>query len=185
MPTQQITVACEKLQEKIMAQLSEVTKVDIGIIDNPEIATYAAYQEYGWVQSVTAKQQGWFGRQLGNGPREGSQLTLPPRPFLRGTMAAEMKKWKHIYTQAFRTYGTERAADALSMLGIKAAEDIRETLIRGGTSKETFERRSELTQRLYEKQAEGHNTDGTGNIQGDKPLVKTGALLNAIGYQLS
>ena len=100
-------------------------------------------------------------------------------------MAAEVQKWKHIYAQAFAMYGTQRAADALSAVGIKASEDIRQTLIRGGTSRETFERRSEVTQRLYEGQAQGHNTDGTGNISGDKPLIKTGALLNAIGYQLS
>ena len=184
MPTNQITVACEKLEAKVMAALSQYTQVDVGILDDPEIATYADYQEYGWAQQVTSAQAGWFGHQGINMP-VGSVLVLPPRPFLRGTMAAEVQKWKHIYAQAFAMYGTQRAADALSAVGIKASEDIRQTLIRGGTSRETFERRSEVTQRLYEGQAQGHNTDGTGNISGDKPLIKTGALLNAIGYQLS
>ena len=77
------------------------------------------------------------------------------------------------------------ASKALNAVGMIASDDVRQTLINGGTSLEQFEGRADLTMALYGLQASGKQTDGTGNIQGEKPLVKTGALLNSIGYQLS
>lgn len=185
-PSMQITLACERLKDKVLSSLSEATNVHIGIIDDAEIATYAAYQEYGWVQRVTQKQSNWFSRQgIRNPPKAGASLVSPPRPFLRGTLKAENKKWLRVYENAIKAYGVLDASKALNAVGMIASDDVRQTLINGGTSLEQFEGRADLTMALYGLQASGKQTDGTGNIQGEKPLVKTGALLNSIGYQLS
>lgn len=186
MPTMQITMACEKIQQRVLNSLNEATEAHVGIIDDPEMATIAAYQEYGWVQRVTPKQAGWFkGQGLKNPPKAGASLVLPPRPFFRATMQAEGKQWSKYYAAALKAYGVDNAGAALQATAMRAADDIKQTMISGGTSKEQFEDRSPLTMEMYAKQAAGHNADGTGNISGAKPLVKTGALLNSIGYQLS
>ncbi len=186
MTTMQITMACKKIEQRVLSSLNEATQAHVGIIDDSEMATIASYQEYGWVQRVTPKQAGWFGRQgLKNPPKAGASLVLPPRPFFRATMQAEAKHWSDYYAKALKAYGVENAGAALQATAMRAADDIKETMIRGGTKKEQFEDRSPLTMEMYANQAAGHNTDGTGNISGAKALIKTGALLNSIGYQLS
>ncbi len=186
MESMQITLACEKIQQKVLNSLNEATQAHVGIIDDPEMATIASYQEYGWVQRVTAKQAYWFSKQgIKSAPKAGASLVLPPRPFFRATMQAEGKGWREYYAKAMQRYGIENAGAALQATAMKAADDIKQTMIRGGTKLEQFEERAPLTQELYAQQAAGHNTDGTGNISGAKPLIKTGALLNSIGYQLT
>ena len=71
------------------------------------------------------------------------------------------------------------------MVGLTAVADIKKTIATGGTSEETFEPRAPLTMQLYSGQAAGHQTDGTGNLSVTKPLVRTGAMLNSIGFQLT
>lgn len=186
MQTLKITAVCERVRQRTLKALEEATRVDVGILDDPELATIGAWQEYGWQQRVTPNQARWFQRhRIPHPPTAGAVLTLPPRPFIGSTVRAESKNWGYVYGKALKMYGIDHAPNALIAVGIKAAEDIKDTLINGGTREEKFERRSTLTQELYKRQAEGHNTDGTGNIEGDKPLVKTGALLNSIGYQLA
>lgn len=179
-----IKLVCERVERRILEDLENATVAHVGIIDDPEIATIASYQEYGWVQTVTAKQAAMFRHKIGAGPAAGSTLTLPARPFFRGTIQAESKHWADTYKRAYKVYGPGNAHKALLATAMKAAEDIRQTLINGGTSLEKFPDRAPLTKRLYAAEAAGHERDGTGNIDSDQPLIKSGALLNSIGYQL-
>lgn len=177
--------ACAHLVQKAIRDLKTKPRIEVGVIDDPEIATYGAYQEFGWVQRVTAKQARWFSRQgLGKyAPHVGSSLVLPPRPFMRGTLQAKTAEWEKTASRAIMA--THSVSKGLQILGMTVVSDIKKTLVRGGTGAETFEERRPLTMRLYANQAAGHRTDGTGNISVKKPLVKTGALLNSIGFQLT
>ena len=93
MPQSKIEQVCQKLQAHVQQQLNSAQKVEVGIIDDAEVATYASYVEFGWVQRVTAKQAGWFiGQGVDHPPKVGSALVNPARPFLRATAAACGKK---------------------------------------------------------------------------------------------
>ncbi len=116
--------------------------------------------------------------------KPGMALVNPPRPFLRGTMAAEAPKWRETAKKALhKTLDKEKA---LAILGRQAADDVRMTITSGGTSKEKFPERSSLTLELYRQRAEskGRKSKGGGNLSTAKPLVLTGKLLNSIGYEV-
>lgn len=174
---------CSKIKARVQKQLDNAQAIEVGVLDS-EIATYASYVEFGWVQRVTPKQAHWFVHQgVSHPPKPGSSLVNPARPFLRSTVAACSKDWAELFKRAVKKNGVEHIDLALNLVGIKATDDIKETLIKGGTKLDTFDRRAKLTMELYEGEAAEHETDGTGNLQTDKPLVKTGSLLNAIGYR--
>lgn len=174
-----------KLQERIEQQLEGASCVEVGVLD-AEIAAYARFVEYGWVQRVTKKQAWWFRHQgIKHPPKEGGSLVNPARPFMRSTVAACSKEWADLFARAIKKQGLENIEAALSLVGIKASEDIKKTLVNGGTKLDTFDRRAGLTMELYEREAHGHQSDGSGNLHTDKPLVKTGSLLNAISYRLA
>lgn len=174
-----------KVQDLVEKQLDGAKEVEVGIIDDAEIATYGSFVEYGWVQRVTAKQARWFIRQgVEHPPKTGSSLVNPARPFMRATVAACSKEWAELFARVVKKQGLENIETALNLVGMQASADIRQTLVDGGTKLDTFDRRAGLTMELYERETDGHASDGTGNLNTDKPLVKTGSLLNAIGYQL-
>lgn len=173
-----------ELQERVEQQMGQVTAVEVGVLD-AEIATYASFVEFGWAQRVTPKQARWFIHQgVAHPPKTGSALINPARPFMRSTVAACSKEWANLFARAIKKQGIENIKAALSLVGMQASADIRQTLVDGGTKLDTFDRRAKLTMELYEREAKGHASDGSGNMHTDKPLVKTGSLLNAIGYQL-
>lgn len=174
------------IERKYITPLQQAQHVEVGIIDDKEIATYATYVEYGWVQRVTKKQAYWFSKQgLSKAPSAGSALVCPPRPFFRSTLAAKAEDWAEIGAEALKASdGTKDVNKALITVGEVAQADIKETIVRGGIGDEQFERRAPLTMELYENQSANKRKDGTGHISGDKPLMKTGAMLRAIGYQL-
>jgi hypothetical protein len=175
-----------------------VSHVEVGVAD-ASIAPYATYVEYGWVQRVTGKQSLFLSNAIGKPvPRRedgkpnfqaaaikpGMALVNPPRPFLRGTMAAEAPKWRETAKKALhKTLDKEKA---LAILGRQAADDVRMTITSGGTSKEKFPERSSLTMELYRQKAEakGRKGKGGGNLTTAKPLVLTGKLMNSIGFQV-
>lgn len=186
MPQSKIEQVCQKLQAHVQQQLNSAQKVEVGIIDDAEVATYASYVEFGWVQRVTAKQAGWFiGQGVDHPPKVGSALVNPARPFLRATAAACGKKWAQVFERTIKAGGVDALPTALQLVGMQASGDVKQTLINGGTERDSFNPRSGLTMELYAQEAAGHSTDGTGNLETDKPLVKTGTLLNAIGFQIS
>ena len=171
-----------------------VNHVEVGVAD-ASIAPYATYVEYGWVQRVTGKQSLFLSNAIGKPvPRRedgkpnfqaaaikpGVALVNPPRPFLRGTMAAEAPKWRETAKKALHK------EKALAILGRQAADDVRMTITSGGTSKEKFPERASLTLELYRQKAEskGRKSKGGGNLMTAKPLVLTGKLLNSIGYEV-
>ena len=45
--SQKLKDACARLQAKAVRDIQDSRKVEIGVIDDQEIATYASYQEYG------------------------------------------------------------------------------------------------------------------------------------------
>lgn len=183
--SQQLKDACERLKDKAIKDLKTAKRVEVGIIDDQEVAAYATYQEYGWVQRVTKKQSYWFrGQGLGGmAPLTGSSLVLPPRPFLRSTLQAEGDKWSQVFANAVRASGSIEYG--LQMVGVTAVGDVKTTIATGGNRSETFAPRAPLTMALYSNASQGHATDGTGNLSVSKPLVRTGAMLNAIGFQLA
>lgn len=161
-----------------------VSHVEVGVTD-ASVAPYAAYVEYGWVQRVTDKQAGYLNRQLGKHTmKAGMALVNPPRPFLKGTMAAEAPKWRETAKKALQK--TRDKEKALAILGTQAADDVRMTIKRGGTSKEKFPERAPLTMELYRQQSKGKGRKGNGggNASTTKPLVLTGKLLNSIGFEV-
>ena len=149
------------------------------------LATIAQYLEYGWVQSVTKKQSGWFFGQHGLGVPPGSVLFMPPRPFLRATMRHKADDWVQAVKQAFITYNGD-LEKVLAYVGSIAAADIQNTIKTAEVEGEVFPRRSPLTMKLYEIYRENgkHKGDGTGGSYGDKPLYNTGALYGSIKFEL-
>lgn len=163
-------------------------KVEVGIKD-PEVAEYATYVEYGWVQTITPKQSRYFGAKYGIGLKPGNTLFNPPRPFMRGTLAAKHEEWKQSLGMYARQAGIERLPKALALVGELMANDIKMTIRNGGVEGgESFPRRSALTQALLAAQtaktASGkrRKTDSTGNAMGDKPMMNTGMMLSKVGY---
>lgn len=180
----QFSACMKRVQDKVLETINKAEHVEVGITD-PTIATYASYVEYGWVQRVTDKQAYWFAMQgLKNPPQVGSSLVNPPRPFFRSTLANKSNEWEAVFTAGVQRYGVLNLAPVLNLVGMQASSDIKETIISGRVGSESFEERSELTMQLYASEGAGHKQDGSGNISVTKPLVKTGAMLNAIGYQL-
>lgn len=61
--------AKERIRQRIAEEMQKHHSALIGITD-PKLATIATYQEFGWVQRVTAKQRGWLGAHAdGTSPR--------------------------------------------------------------------------------------------------------------------
>lgn len=192
--------------EKVAKQYDQpnAREVEVGVTD-ASIAEYAQYVEFGWVQSVTPKQSLYLSNAIGqpvpfeNGQpvwkeaaiKPGSALVNQPRPFLRGTLAAEQGKWRETLRKALHKF--QDSAIALAVLGTVAAQDVQETITRGGTSKERFPERSSLTMALYEAAATGGKKKGKkarkgqsakSNTATTQPLIYSGALLHSIGFEV-
>ena len=45
MPSSSLVAACQRLEGKARQQMQSATRVKVGIIDDPQIAEYATYQE--------------------------------------------------------------------------------------------------------------------------------------------
>lgn len=177
----------KKLAEKYgILNNKNLKTVSVGIINDPEIVKYAKVYEYGGIQTVTGKQSEWLYHNTPKGtpvPYPGGMLVQPARPFLRATAAVKVYAWKQELKEALKRFNGD-TAKALSYLGQIAATDIKETINNATVGNITFERRKPLTQAIYKEQIKGHKTDGTANMKGDKPGKKTGAMLDAINYQL-
>lgn len=165
-------------------------KVEVGIKD-PDVARYATYVEYGWVQTITPKQSRYFGSKYGIGLKPGNTLFNPPRPFMRGTLAAKQQEWKQSLGMYAKQAGIQQLPKALALVGELMANDIKMTIRNGGVEGgESFPRRSALTQALLAAQtartASGRRrqTDKTGNAMSDKPMMNTSVMLSKVGYWL-
>lgn len=190
-------------QERLRKRFQKITdpsvnSVEVGVTD-ANVAKYAAYVEYGWVQRVTGKQSLFLSNAIGkpvpyreNGKpnwkaaviKPGMALVNPPRPFLRGTMAAEAPHWREVTKKAIHKYWDKKKA--LETLGRLAVDDVKMTIRNGGTSKERFPERSPLTMAIYKQEAKDKVRKGGGkaNATTTQPLNYNGGLLNSIAFKM-
>lgn len=156
----------------------------IGITD-PEIATYATYQEFGWVQRVTKAQHRFLGSIVGfdNAPKVGGSLVLQPRPFMRGTMEAKAGEWFEKFGAYLETYGLENLEDALAFVGQEATQDIQNSIENNGVDGgERFFERKPLTMAIYSALYKNKRTDAESGVTRRQALVKTGAMRTAVHF---
>ena len=176
--------ACEKLKQDMLKTLGIARTIEIGVTDE-HVATYAAWVEYGWEQRVTPKQQYFFARKgVSIVPKAGGSLSNPARPFFRETIATHSPTWQKIFLNYLRVYGYGSIIDALTLVGNEAKADFQETIANGRViGGKVFERRRPLTLEMYAMETNGHKTDGSGSLETDQPLKKTGDLFNSIGWR--
>ena len=177
--------------QKVAAEAGEMGKPHavIGITD-PEVATYATYNEYGWVQRTTKKQAGYFLNHFGMMLKPGTPLRSPPRPFMRATFADEVGHWQKILAEGLKHHGLKNARSALEVMARQAQVDIQETIKNNGSRTQKFPDRSLFTMMLYDikddKTPRGKLRDrsadsGSGR---EKSLVKIGTMLHSVGYEI-
>lgn len=176
--------------QKIADAIPHKASVKVGIIDNPEIATYAAYNEFGWVQRTTPKQRHFLAKEFDVHLKEGTVLLNPPRPFLRATASANSDDWGKTFAEALKNLGIKNFQQAAKLMARQAQADIQETIRNNGTKNEQFPDRSGMTAKIYEvkdaRTAKGRKRkrERDSGSASEKALVKTGALLSAIGYEI-
>lgn len=178
----------KKLAEAIPQQPKQVV---VGIWGNPEIATYATYNEFGWVQRVTGRQAGYLNFHYGLDLKPGYTLQSPPRPFMRATAAAKQKKWTKTLKAGIQHYGLTNIYKALAATGRIAQIDIQQTIQNNGVvGGEAFPDRSPMTLEIYAvkdaltasgRKRKIESDSGTGR---DKALFLSGTLLQSIGYEI-
>lgn len=186
--------------ESILSQVNRAQNmsVKVGVLagatypNGTPVSQVAKYLEYGWTQSVSKKQSGWFMSQGIYNIKEGTTLSSPARPFFSMTANANRERWQKLGAFALRGLTKDnvlnKITQALQLLGATAQQDIQDAVMNGGVGGTQFARRSPLTLLLYGKLLEGrkHRTDGTPNQIGtDKPLYKTGHLASSIAYELT
>ena len=169
--------AKERIRQRIAEEMQKHHSALIGITD-PKLAPIATYQEFGWVQRVTAKQHGWLGAQAG------ASLVLKPRPFFHSTVMAKHKKWFQIARRAPLVMGIPDTEKLLALVGAEMVADIQQPIKDGGNEYATFEERHPLTMAIYAQRAQGHQTDGTGGISIGKPLFLTGRMFASIHFEI-
>ena len=181
--------------------LLKATSFKVGILDNPQVATYAAYNEFGWVQAVTGKQSDYLSYKLGydveaNGHkgqpiRPGMTLHSPPRPFLRGTAAAKKEEWRKALEDGIKVLGLKKLPQILENVARQAQVDVQTTIKNNGTDKQQFPNRSSLTKKLYGLESATTSRGRKRKIEDDagaardKALIYSGRLLQSIGYEVS
>ena len=146
------------------------------------------YLERGWAQVVTPDQSGFLRGQYGLPIMPGMTLVNPPRPFLGGTLKAEGMEWTKIFAATIKARGIEHLEDALSAVGQQAVADVKDTINNNGTREEKFPNRSPVTMEIYRQQdvytesGRKRHRDGTGGLDREQALFKSGAMLGAINF---
>lgn len=176
--------AVDRIEEQVRARMKPGA-VLVGITDS-QVATYASYQEFGWVQRVTPKQRGWLGYHAGwdKAPKVGASLVLKPRPFMHSTFLAKNKRWMQIAKNTPRVMGIYDTEKLLALVGAEAVSDIQATIKAGGNEVMTFEERHPLTMAIYAQRAQGHRTDGAGGISVKKPLTLSGRMTGSVHFEI-
>lgn len=175
--------ALDKLKRLLLGSKPEPKRclVCVGVNNNPRIATYAAYLEYGWTQTVTVPQVGWLNHHGASGIRPGSKLVMLPRPTFATTVRKNTPKWQKIARNAMkRQMPRYQPDDILTLLGTVATDDIKTQI----ATAEGMPRRKPLTLAIYAAMASGHDVAGLNNTTTDKPLVHTGAFLGSISWEI-
>lgn len=187
--------------EKLTKQLEKANRIGIkvGVNDSMQykngkkpikVGKVAEYLEYGWTQTVKPKQSKWFKAQGIYNIKAGTTLNNPPRPFFGATARAKKAEWQRLGVQLLHGLPASdnqlnKIMQAFEFLGMKAVQDIQDTILNGGVEGVEFALRSPLTMLMYGKLSAGHKTDGTGTLSSDKPLNKSGLLLNSIAFEIT
>lgn len=175
----------DAISKKIGAEPKRTMKV--GVLDR-EVAEYATYVEYGWTQRVTGKQARFFQVYgVPMPPKAGGTLVLQPRPFMRATVAEKQKEWLDLLARIYAN--TKDSERALALVGEKAVQDIRDTILSGGTSRQKFEKRKPLTMAMLAVDSRGKSSSKgssaeVSNSNTDKPLTRTGLLSKSIAFKI-
>lgn len=181
--------ALRKLAETAKPAKSKIS-FKVGIIDDPEVATYAAYNEFGWVQQVTGKQSAFLSGLVGSRIKVGSTLSSPPRPFLRGTAEAKKGEWRDMIAEGISNLGIKALPQIIELTARQAQVDVQETIKNNGTDKEKFPARSPLTLEIYRamygKTAKGNprKVESDSGMAREQALFLSGTLLQSIGYEI-
>ena len=129
----------------------------VGILDDPQTATYGAYVEFGWTQQVTRKQAYVFRKWWNINLKVGKTLYNPPRPFLRGTLWTYSSDWAQITLNVLlrSNFDIERT---YAFIGQHAGQCVQETIASGGIANagQSFPIRSPFTMKVYNYRGEGH-----------------------------
>lgn len=163
----------------------------IGFMNNPEMVKRASYNEFGWVQQVTASQSWFFKLNYGVGVKEGSVLSAPPRPFLRYTLRDYGDSWEAELEKGIKAKGIESLFYVIGKVASVAQTDVMETIEHGGTSRTLFERRSDLTMKINRLRAKStasgnkRKTDNTSSLLRSRALKDTGEMLRAVSFEVS
>ena len=186
--------------EKLQSQIRKVgnQKVKIGVLDGATypngtpVAKVAAYLEYGWPQTVTAKQRGWLAAN-GIHVKPSTVLSSPARPFFEATYTANRKKWIELGQSSLKGLTNNpnqvhnKITQALTLLGLTAQQDLQDAIIDGGVGGSSFAVRSPMTMALYGNllRSGNHRTDDTPNqTTRRKPLYKSGILEGSIAFEI-
>ena len=186
--------------EKLQSQVKKVgnQKVKIGVLEGATypngtpVAKVAAYLEYGWTQTVTAKQRGWLAAN-GIHVKPSTVLSSPSRPFFEATYTANRKRWIELGQSSLKGLTNNpnqvhnKITQALTLLGLTAQQDLQDAIIDGGVGGSSFAVRSPMTMALYGNllQSGNHRTDDTPNqTTRRKPLYKSGILEGSIAFEI-
>ena len=186
--------------DKLQSQVRKVgnQKVKIGVLDGATypngtpVAKVAAYLEYGWTQTVTAKQRGWLAAN-GIHVKPSTVLSSPARPFYEATYTANRKKWVELGQRSLKGLTNNpnqvhnKITQALTLLGLTAQQDLQDAIIDGGVGGSSFAVRSPMTMALYGNllRSGNHRTDDTPNqTTRRKPLYKSGILEGSIAFEI-
>lgn len=156
--------------------------VYVGLTD-AEIARYAEYLEFGWSQMVDAARQAGYLNSRGLRVKPGSILVCPPRPSFGMAAEKNRDKWRRITQNMARAQMPNlNIRQIAAMLGQVARDDVKTQI----ATAEGMPPRSPATLVLYahEMASSGHSASGTAGMTQTKPLVKTGAMLGHVDFEI-
>lgn len=163
------------------AQSRGVT-VNVGLTDE-QIAQYAEYLERGWSQVVDAARQAGYLNSRGLRVRPGTVLVCPPRPSFGMAAEKNREKWRRVAQNLARSQMPNLDVRGIAaMLGQIARDDVKTQI----ATADGMPPRSPATLVLYahEMAASGHSASGTAGMTQTKPLVKTGAFLGHVDFEI-
>lgn len=156
--------------------------VYVGLTD-AEIARYAEYLEFGWSQMVDAARQSGYLNSRGLRVKPGSILVCPPRPSFGMAAEKNRDKWRRVTQNMARAQMPNlNIRQIAAMLGQVARDDVKTQI----ATAEGMPPRSPATLVLYahEMASSGHSASGTAGMTQTKPLVKTGAMLGHVDFEI-
>lgn len=151
-------------------------------ITSETVAKYAEYLEHGWTQIVTPAQAGWLGAH-GVHVTPGSRLVMVPRPVFARTAAQNREKWTRIVTNIARRQSPRiDPRQIAAFIGEVMRDDVKTQI----ATADGMAPRKSATLAIYSAEMDmtGHSASGTAGMTRTQPLVKTGAYLGSIDFEI-